>query len=109
MQHTTYNVQLAVFLAEPSPDRHKTGRRQALTHGERTRCKTRQCVPAAPQIGIALRDTAGIICSMCTACRYMGTNFGLPHRDYSYADSFSSDGAAKTLSVSLQETYSFPE
>jgi hypothetical protein len=40
---------------------------------------------------------------VCTACRYMGTNFGLPHRDYSYADSFSSDGAAKTLSVSLQD------
>ena len=34
----------------------------------------------------------------------MGTNFGLPHRDYSYADSFSSDGTAKTLSVSLQDT-----
>jgi hypothetical protein len=58
MQHATYNVHLAVFLAEPSPDRHKTGRRQALTHGERTRCKTRQCVPEAPQIVIALRDTA---------------------------------------------------
>lgn len=31
--------------------------------------------------------------------RYIGTNFGIPHRDYSYADSVLSDGSTKVLSL----------
>ena len=31
--------------------------------------------------------------------RYMGTNFGLPHRDYTYADSTFSDGSPKIMSL----------
>ena len=31
--------------------------------------------------------------------RYSGTNFGLPHRDYTYSDSHAADGTPNTLTV----------